>query len=155
MLMNKPCQQLIAFFMFSLFSLLYLPVIYTNAFPRVQRRVTSTQHYHLPVGTALFQDSLSHLFSTTISYHNAACSSDFSVFFNHPMFIRTRINASLPCKHYTFFCIWILQHFSNRWILLSFFSYLQWITTITTTPPPTWQIRLSLWLEASTEKFKW
>lgn len=96
--MNKPCQQLIAFFMFTLFSLLYLPVIYTNAFSHVQRRVTSTQHYHLPVGTALFQDSLSHLPSTTISYHDAWFL-DFSVFFNHPMFIRARINASFPCKH--------------------------------------------------------
>lgn len=102
MLINKPCQQLIVFFTFSLFRLLYLPVIYTNAFSPVQRRVTSTQHYHLLAGTALFQDSLSHLLSSTILYHNDACSLDFSVFFNHPMFVRTRINASLPRKHQTF-----------------------------------------------------
>ena len=103
MLINKPCQQLIVFSTFSLFRLLYLPVIYTNAFSHVQRRVTSSQHYHLPVGTALFQDSLSHLLSTTISYHNDACSLDFSVFFNHPMFVRTRISDSLPSKHQTFY----------------------------------------------------
>lgn len=67
--MNKPCQWLLEFFMFSLFSPLYLPVIKMNVFSLCPEKSHFYSTLLSPCGHySLFQDSLPHFLSTTLAY---------------------------------------------------------------------------------------